>query len=82
MDWLLNIIKILLRVPYHILINYTKIKQIKMSEWKNKVKRHTTESEDFFCATPGWGMSDGIIELINIIKKRRKEKKAKKAGVN
>lgn len=53
-----------------------------MSEWKNKVKRQTTESEDFFCAGSGWGMSDGIIELINIIKKRRREKKAKKADVN
>ena len=50
-----------------------------MSEWKNKVKRQTTESEDFFCATSGWGMSDGIMELINLIQKRRREKKAKKA---
>ena len=53
-----------------------------MSEWKNKVKRQTTESEDFFCTGTGWGISDGIIELINLIKKRRREKKAKKASTN
>ena len=49
-----------------------------MSEWKNKIKRQTIESEDYFCASTGWGISDGIVELISVIKKRRREKKAKK----
>lgn len=53
-----------------------------MSEWKNKVKRQTTESADLFCAGTGWGMSDGITELIHLIQKRRREKKAKKADRN
>ena len=53
-----------------------------MSEWKNKINRQTTESEDFFCAGTGWGISDGIVELINLIKKRRKERKAKKLNRN
>lgn len=53
-----------------------------MSEWKSKIKGQTIESEDFFCAGTGWGISDGIAELITLIKKRRKERKAKKLNRN
>ena len=44
-----------------------------MSEWKNRVKRHNMQSEDF-CYT-GWGMSDGFIKLVDLISKRLREKK-------
>jgi len=50
-----------------------------MSEWKNKVKRPRVASEGTYCT--GWGISDGIILLINSLKKRRKEKKAKRVNI-
>ena len=45
-----------------------------MSEWKYKVKK--TVAEEDFCT--GWGIVDGIISCINILKKKRKEKKRQK----
>ena len=45
-----------------------------MSEWKNRVKKPV--SNDYYCT--GWGMADGFIKLINLLKQKHKEKKVKK----
>ena len=50
-----------------------------MSEWKNKVKRPRVASEETYCT--GWGIADGIISLISSLKKRRREKKAKRTNI-
>lgn len=47
-----------------------------MSEWKNKVKRHTLRVEDAYCT--GWGITDGLISLVSALKKNRLKKKQKK----
>lgn len=45
-----------------------------MSEWKNRVEKPI--SDEYYCT--GWSMADGFIQIINILKKKRKERKAKK----
>ena len=45
-----------------------------MSDWKNRVKKPV--SDEFYCT--GWSMADGFIQIINILKKKRKERKTKK----
>ena len=47
-----------------------------MSEWKNRVKEPV--SDDSYCT--GWNMIDGFLQIINSLKKNRKEKKAKKTN--
>lgn len=44
-----------------------------MSEWKNKLKRHPIRVEEAYCT--GWGITDGIISLVRVLKKNRLEKK-------
>ena len=48
-----------------------------MSEWKNKVKKSV--SDDYYCT--GWNITDGFIEIFNLIKQKRKEKKPKKKNL-